>query len=33
MDEELEFQSVAAETLRGVSGRRREGTQTLFGKT
>ena len=31
--QENEFQTVAAETLSGVSGRRRQGTQTFFGQT
>ena len=31
--QEAEFQSVAAETLCGVAGRRREGVQTFFGQT
>ena len=31
--QESEFQTVAAETLSGVSGRRREGAQTFFGPT
>ena len=31
--EEAEFYTVAAETLCGIAGRRREGVQTFFGQT